>query len=1154
MDLALQSAFLAEASTLLILLAGTVLLYRSFRDKYLVWWIAGWTVYGLSRLFAALAITQTDARLWAVLDNVCFSVAIALFAASVLRYVYKGKFISYTTGASGVALVLGIFSALGFSNASILEWAFRGSLFLALALAAACLVHFALGRHNIGHWILAVSLLLLHPDMSRQPHGVAGFDILIDLLLGIGVMLVVLDDSRVQVARLDVLNTITHEISGATQFGPMVEIVLDELKRITRAKAVWFRTREGGSLSMTSQKGLSPQTAAEIQKISADTPAGRTLEDGTVRVLRSPDLVPAVREAVAPEGIRHLVVVPVQSKTSKVGVVILGMPGYRAYTENDKNFLKAAANQLALAAENRGLVQQLVRSRNEWASTFNSIPDYILVHDQEYRILRANRALLDRLRLPRTQVIQQSCEAVLPGAGTNWKSCPYCGIAETETASEYDPCFGGYSMVSTSAYAGEDVSKGATVHVIKDVTEAKAAEERYKALFSHMQEGVFVATPEGKVIDCNEAFVRMLGYSSKEEILKLDAADEIYMNANDREKFFGELSRQGFVRNFDYRLRRKDGRDLNVIESSFATRGAGGKIQRFQGVLLDMTEIKRVEDEIRRRNRELYVLNNIAVTFNQSFDLDEILQLTMLQLVEHFSTDTSAVYLFNDETNVMQKKSSYGHRSSWVTENEDFVLPQDFIDTVRTTRAEIISHEDLPRLPEIIKRMVELEGLVAWLWVVLWRKEKILGLLGTSSRVAREFSPSDESVMIAVGRQLATTVEKVQLYNETRKAYEDLRRTQEQLLQSEKMSAVGQLISGVAHELNNPLTAIMGYAQLLESEHLEPRLHEFVRKLLKQTQRTQKIVQNLLSFARQHQPQKLHVDLRTVVEEAIALRDYDLKVNNIVVERDFDPSLPSVMGDPFQLEQVCLNIINNAADAILESPAGGRLKILVSVQDGHVIAEFHDSGPGIPDTKRVFDPFYTTKNVGKGTGLGLSICYGIIKGHGGEISVQNHPQGGAVVQLRLPVAVGEKPITERERIVARRGSQLDGRVLLLDDEEDVLDFEREVLTAAGLDVVTASSGADALEILKSQPFDAVFLDSKVPGALSSIQVFEWIQENRPELVAKSVLVLSDVSDPAIRSFVDATRLRCLVKPFEVSDLLTVARRLLRKSLAATQSH
>src|SRR5262249_10804941 len=176
---------------------------------------------------------------------------------------------------------------------------------------------------------------------------------------------------------------------------------------------------------------------------------------------------------------------------------------------------------------------------------------------------------------------------------------------------------------------------------------------------------------------------------------------------------------------------------------------------------------------------------------------------------------------------------------------------------------------------------VGMEGLNYWLWVVLWRKEKILGVLATSSRVAREFSRSEEGVMVAVGRQLATTIEKVQLYNETRKAYEDLRRTQEQLLQSEKMSAVGQLISGVAHELNNPLTAILGYTQLLESEKLDARVEDFVVKLRKQAQRTQRIVQNLLSFARQHKPRRIHVDLRSVLEDTIALRDYDLKVNNI---------------------------------------------------------------------------------------------------------------------------------------------------------------------------------------------------------------------------------------------------------------------------------
>jgi two-component system NtrC family sensor kinase len=521
--------------------------------------------------------------------------------------------------------------------------------------------------------------------------------------------------------------------------------------------------------------------------------------------------------------------------------------------------------------------------------------------------------------------------------------------------------------------------------------------------------------------------------------------------------------------------------------------------------------------------------------------------------VELFASDTAGIYLFDEETSSMRKKSGYGHRSAWVTEHEMFALPADFVEEIRDRRVEIISSKNTTSLPEIIQRFIQSEGLSSWLWVILWRKEKILGLLGTSTRTAREFSASDENVLIAVGRQLATTIEKIQLYYETKKAYEDLRRTQEQLLQSEKMSAVGQLISGVAHELNNPLTAIIGYAQLLETEELEPRSSEFVQKLHKQAQRTQKIVQNLLSFARQHKPHRLHVDLRNVIEDTIALRDYDLKVNNILVERDFHPTLPSVIADPHQLEQVYLNIINNAADAMLDGGRGGLLTVRVYAENGDVVCEFHDTGPGIHDPKHVFDPFYTTKGVGKGTGLGLSICYGIVKEHGGEISAHNHPHGGAQVQLRLPVAVGEKPLTEGERIVARRESRLVGRVLLVDDEEIVLDYEREVLIAAGLDVIIATSGDQAMECLQQQSFDVVLLDSKMPGNCSSEDIYRWMQKHHPEQASKTVLVLSNVSDPGVRVFVDATKIMCLVKPFEVPDLLAIVRRVLRIAKVAAQT-
>lgn len=1150
MNLALQYAFLAEGSTLLILLAGAILLYRSFRERYLELWIAGWTAYTISRVLVALGVEQHPSAIWTLFALSSFLAAVGLFAGAVFLYVDQKKLIFPAVVILLLSLGLGVLVYGGPARDFIPERVVEISWRIVLLIASLQLLRFAWGRLNVGRWLLAAMMVLLHLHIGAKPAADIWYDVLIDLLLGISMMMIVLDDSQVQIQRLHVLNTITNQISEAREFEPTVAVVLEELRQISRARAAWFRVLEGNKLVMAAHRGLSEQ--AIVNAIDRDrSVSGLALEKGEVYVTQPKEASAEVSAMLKANRIHHLVLVPVEGRHSQIGIFALGMAHFRAHMRNEKTFLKAAARQLGLAAENRRLAQQVAQSRNEWATTFDSIPDFILVHDSEFRILRANKALISRLARPEAEVLDRFCESVLPGAGISWSGCPYCSHADC--SGEEDPCLGGYSVVSTSRYSADGAAGTGAVHVIKDITAARAADERYTSLFNHMHEGVFASSSDGKIVDCNEAFVRMLGYSSKDEVLRLDAIQSIYANQEDRSKFLSEMSRQGYVRNFEYRLRRKDGQEITVIESSFATRDPAGRIERYQGVLMDVTEMKRAEEEIRRRNRELYVLNNIAVTFNQSFELDEILQLTMLQIVELLSTDTASVYLFDDRTNELVKKAAYGHRSAYVSRSQAFPLPADFVQSMRAHHAEIIDHQTQGELPEVIQKIISTEGFKAWMWVVLWRKEKMLGVLAASSRNSRQFTRSEEGVMIAVGRQLATTIEKIQLYQETRKAYEDLRRTQEQLLQSEKMSAVGQLISGVAHELNNPLTAILGYAQLLESEKLEPRVEEFILKLHKQAQRTQRIVQNLLSFARQHKPQRVHVDLRTLIEDTIALRDYDLKVNNIQVQRDFEPVLPSVVADPHQLEQVYLNIINNAADAMLDGGSGGVLRIRVFSDNGQLVSEFHDSGPGIVDPKRVFDPFYTTKSVGKGTGLGLSICYGIVKEHGGEISARNHPEGGALLQVRLPLTLGEKPITERDRIVARREGQLLGHVLLVDDEEALLDFEREVLTAAGLTVVAANTGVAAVELLQREDFDAVFLDSKIPGAWSSPDLYRHIQQERPHLVSRTVLVLSDVSDPTVRAFVDATHVFCLVKPFEVADLLAVARRVMRRAKAAAHS-
>ena len=406
--------------------------------------------------------------------------------------------------------------------------------------------------------------------------------------------------------------------------------------------------------------------------------------------------------------------------------------------------------------------------------------------------------------------------------------------------------------------------------------------------------------------------------------------------------------------------------------------------------------------------------------------------------------------------------------------------------------------------------------------------------------------------MVAISRQLATTIEKVRLYEETCRAYEDLRKTQEQLLQSEKMSAVGQLIAGVAHELNNPLTAILGYAQLLETEGLNQRAQDFVTKLFKQAQRTHRVVQNLLSFARQRKPQRDEVDIRKVLEETLTLRDYDLKINNIKVERDVPSEAAMVVADPHQLEQVFLNIINNAVDAILETGRTGALRIRISSFGGNICTHFSDNGAGIKDPKRIFDPFYTTKSVGKGTGLGLSICYGIVKEHGGDILASNNAEGGATIEVKLPAAVAAVAEPEAMKPAPRlHEGAVHGRVLLVEEEEAVLEFERDVLTGAGAAVVTAKNAQDVKTRLLSEPFDAVIMSGKMANQWTVKESYPWLKENCAGMEEHVLYTFSNSVEPGDgRAFLQENSIPYLVKPFEVAELISQARKLLQKAQAA----
>ena len=1139
-----------ESAAFLMLVAGIVA-YRTFRERFLMIWILAWTAYGVSQWFGTDPSRFVASPELQAVSQAAFVLAVCLFAASVLLFTQGEKYLLSLFTISGTIMAFAVARVLYWPDEIALriplEIAYR-----AIAIAAAVqLIRYRWGRLEAGPWSLGIGLACLHLDWpALTAHVPDGVFLMSDLLLGLGMLFMVFDDSRDRSHRLEFMNALTTAIARTQQYGPMMQSALEELKKVMRAKSAWFRPVDTEQTSaITNHAGVSPEFLKGANLIHLDEAVQKALAEQKPKAVKAEAMLPSVRAYLEDEKLNHLVLVPVPGKKGPVGTLALGKQHPYSYSPEEVEFLQTSASQIGTAAENLRLLEQVLRSQRQWMNTFDSIQDAILAHDAEFTITKANEALLQHLGLAAADLMGNSCEDALPHTFAKWTGCPYCSRGDVDFVEGPDPCFGGYSMVSTSSYSEQGGKQRGTIHVIRDTTDRRSAEERYRLLFEQVQQGVFVATPEGKLLDCNDAFVQMLGYETREELMSLDINKEVYASPEQREAFRKEIDAHNFVRNFEVTLRRKDGAQMTASESSFATRDSAGHIERYQGFVLDVTEKKRAEDEMRRRNRELNALNAMAVIATQSFDLDEILNLTLRQVISLFGAETGSIYLCDSDETTFRRRAGWGHRSEQRAKFNVVELHDGFGELVMRSRTEVITVEFLPHLPQLVADFIKADGPGSWIWVLLWSKDSPIGIMGISSPEARVYTNNDENMMVAVGRQLATTIEKVRLYEETCRAYEDLRRTQEQLLQSEKMSAVGQLIAGVAHELNNPLTAILGYAQLLESEGLNDRASDFVRKLFKQAQRTHRVVQNLLSFARQRTPQKQEVDVRKIVDETLGLRDYDLKVNNIQLERETMVEVPSVTADPHQLEQVFLNIINNAVDAMLEGGKGGKLRVRIYSADSQVRIEFLDSGVGIKDPNRIFDPFYTTKTVGKGTGLGLSICYGIIKEHGGDITANNRPEGGAAVEVRLP-ASGR--VIEAEPVITstRRELAIEGRVLLLEDEEAVLEFERDVLVGAGAQVVALMNVEEAKNRLRAESFDAIIMNGRMPGGWTAPDAHRWVGVACPGLEKKMIFTFSSIAGQDIRNYLQGNGIASLVKPFEVVDLIAQARRLLQKAHVA----
>ncbi len=1151
-----------QVSAFLILLVLYLILYKDIKAHFLRHWVTGWAL--LTAAGGARLVQQFRGGSYITpAVHTLFFVSLTFFLASILEYFQPGRNLRriWYLGVVG-GLISGVFgfAAVAWTSREI-EW-IPSLICAAMALSAGWVLWRARGT-RAGHGIplIAGALLLLglhyldRPMWQEQQFYALrmAFGSLMQIAVGIGMVVLILEASQAQMMDLNnKLRRLTLITASSTQTMNVDGVLQEVLQNLAQAlnishaivglfggagDAIEFHTR--------ARVGTSGISIDEKKSLAAYKDWARILIEnkGPWIIVERQNATADAAAMMAADGVDCMVVVRLPGKVSTLGVLQVGYSGSRRPQTDEIAFLVNVANLLGLTVQNVRLFEQAAASERQWSYTFDSIEDPILVHDNLQRVVRVNHALAFRLKRTQDELQGRNVSEVMQRNGRPWSSCPYCEGAWGK-GNELDPSLGGFLLASNSEFHDPSGRRLGVIHVLKDISDRQQAEEKYRMLIANMQEGVFISTPGGRFLDFNDAFLRMLGYDTREELMGVqDIASRLYVNPTDRERLQKLLREHGAVNDFEFQMRRRDGEVVTLLESSVATRDAAGKIVAIQGFALDISERKAAEQEIRRRNRELIILNAIGQTLNQPLELQEMLGRALRQIVELFGTEVGAVFLLDAESTILRRAAGVGLVSEYAENFPPTEISSGLLDHIRASRATVLSVAGLP-LPPVFRDFQQKERLEDTNLILLWSKDRLLGCLLLGNRRVREFSSAEVNLLVSVGNQIAGSIEKVILLEETRRAYENLRRTQEQLLQSEKMAAIGQLISGVAHELNNPLTAILGYSQLLaSSEYVSDRGAEFVGKLHKQAHRTHRIVNNLLSFGRQQKPERLPVRVNQVVEDTVSLREYDLRVNNIQVHTDLDQNMPLLGADANQLQQVFLNILNNAVDAILEHSDRGDIWIRTATEEGRILIEFIDSGLGIHDTHRVFDPFYTTKPVGKGTGLGLSICYGIISEHGGEISVQNVPPRGAAVRVTLSPLPSSGPLNEAE-IETKGDVPPWTRILIVDDEESVLELESEILKARDAVVLMARNGREALQILEREPVDLVVTDTKMPGDVTGRGVYEWVCVHKPELAQRIIFTMSDAQGIESAALQEQTGCPHIQKPFKVESFWLLIRRTL----------
>jgi PAS domain S-box-containing protein len=749
------------------------------------------------------------------------------------------------------------------------------------------------------------------------------------------------------------------------------------------------------------------------------------------------------------------------------------------------------------------LFSVISRSQQGYRDLIDSFDDILVALSLDGEVRAVNRSFSDLVGSNYQQIIGRPITDFLEEGGGEGpelvrRAMPrflerrhWSGIIQVRLKKQNSICY--YDCVA-HAMTRDNQVHGLTV-LGRDITALRKNEARFTELFETLQEGIYITTPEGSILDANPALVRMLGYDSKEELLS-KRVPEIFTDYAERKSLVEEVERQPSPQGREINLLRKDGSPIVCLNTASAVRDTSGRVIRFQGSVLDVTARRQME-------RQLHKEQEFA-----------------RRLVDNFP----------DLILVVDANSRYTFVSPRCTD----ILGYELAETANMELGGRTHAEDLPILVALFADILAGRQTFASLEIRVRHK------LGDWRRIRFNFSP------------LADETGKIEGVVLSGRDVTELKRLEEQLIQAEKLAAMGQMLAGVAHELNNPLTAILGVTELLREGQTDPQATRRQLEIThRQARRAARIVQNLLEFSRPASPQKKPVDLNSIIDRTLQLHEHSLRRNNVEVDFRPQPNFPGVIGDANQLIQVFLNLVTNAEQAIREVRESGRIQIRFARVGSRISVAFQDDGVGIrPEAvPRLFDPFYTTKRPGGGTGLGLSICLSIIREHGGTIEAEALPAGGSAFTVYLPAAVDQSaaappPVACAAPTAASPGSPdlLKGRaVLVLDDEESLRSLLFEGLSARGLHVDCAATLEEALAAVSRRSPDAILCDlnlshdgTHVSGKLAAERLLAAAGDPKPTLI----YISGDLIEPS-NSAQNAAAPRHLQKPFRISDVLAL---------------